>query len=53
MQMQLGLAPSQSLATFDALQRQAHLADELGFAALWAHEHHSAVSGHSRPLLIS
>jgi alkanesulfonate monooxygenase SsuD/methylene tetrahydromethanopterin reductase-like flavin-dependent oxidoreductase (luciferase family) len=39
--VEFGLAPIQSMPDFGPMLRQAALAEELGFAALWAHEHHS------------
>jgi alkanesulfonate monooxygenase SsuD/methylene tetrahydromethanopterin reductase-like flavin-dependent oxidoreductase (luciferase family) len=37
--MEFGFAPIQSEPTFEAMSRQARLAESLGFDALWAHEH--------------
>ena len=49
--MEFGVAPIQSAPTFDAMLQQAALAEELGFTALWAHEHHSAAMMYPDPLL--
>jgi probable F420-dependent oxidoreductase len=49
--MQFGFSPTQSRATFDAMQNQARLAETLGFETLWAHEHHSQAMMYPNPLL--
>ncbi|MGI9329197.1 MAG: LLM class flavin-dependent oxidoreductase [Gammaproteobacteria bacterium] len=49
--MEFGLAPDQSRPTFDDMQRQAALAESLGYAALWAHEHHSNAMMYPDPLM--
>lgn len=49
--MQFGLAPVQSEPTFEAMLSQAQLAETLGFAVLWAHEHHSQAMMYPDPLL--
>jgi probable F420-dependent oxidoreductase len=46
-----GLAPIQSKPTFQPMLEQAALAEELGFATLWAHEHHSQAMMYPNPLL--
>lgn len=48
--MEFGLAPTQSLPRFDAMLEQARLAETLGFATLWAHEHHSQAMMYPDPL---
>jgi probable F420-dependent oxidoreductase len=49
--MEFGLAPIQSMPTFELMLEQAALAEELGFATLWAHEHHSQAMMYPDPLL--
>jgi alkanesulfonate monooxygenase SsuD/methylene tetrahydromethanopterin reductase-like flavin-dependent oxidoreductase (luciferase family) len=49
--MRFGFAPVQSQATFAAMQRQARLAEALGFDTLWAHEHHSQGMMYPDPLM--
>jgi probable F420-dependent oxidoreductase len=49
--MQFGFSPVQSQATFDAMLRQARLAESLGFNALWVHEHHSLGMLYPCPLM--
>jgi probable F420-dependent oxidoreductase len=49
--MRFGFAPVQSQATFAAMQRQAQLAEALGFDTLWAHEHHSQGMMYPDPLM--
>lgn len=39
--MRFGFSPTQSKPTFEAMVKQARLAEALGFETLWAHEHHS------------
>lgn len=48
--MEFGLAPTQSLPRFDAMLEQARVAEALGFACLWAHEHHSEAMMYPDPL---
>jgi probable F420-dependent oxidoreductase len=50
--MQFGFSPTQSKSTFEAMQRQARLAETLGFKMLWAHEHHSLGMMYPDPLMI-
>jgi probable F420-dependent oxidoreductase len=49
--MRFGFAPVQSRETFDAMRRQAQLAEALGFDTLWAHEHHSQAMMYPDPLM--
>jgi probable F420-dependent oxidoreductase len=49
--MRFGFSPTQSGRSFDAMQKQARLADALGFETLWAHEHHSQAMMYPNPLL--
>lgn len=49
--MEFGLAPDQSQATFEVMQSQARLAESLGYAALWTHEHHSEDMMYPDPLM--
>ncbi len=49
--MRFGFAPVQSQATFAEMQRQAQLAEALGFDTLWAHEHHSQGMIYPDPLM--
>ncbi len=49
--MEFGFAPVQSRPRFDEMQAQARLAEELGYAALWAHEHHSQGMMYPDPLM--
>jgi alkanesulfonate monooxygenase SsuD/methylene tetrahydromethanopterin reductase-like flavin-dependent oxidoreductase (luciferase family) len=49
--MQFSFAPVQSLPHFDEMISQAKIAEELGFSALWAHEHHSEGTMYPSPLL--
>jgi alkanesulfonate monooxygenase SsuD/methylene tetrahydromethanopterin reductase-like flavin-dependent oxidoreductase (luciferase family) len=49
--MEFGLAPIQSNPTFEPMLEQAALAEELGFATLWAHEHHSQAMMYPDPLM--
>jgi alkanesulfonate monooxygenase SsuD/methylene tetrahydromethanopterin reductase-like flavin-dependent oxidoreductase (luciferase family) len=49
--MRFGLSPVQSQPRFDAMRRQATLAKELGFDALWAREHHSQGMMYPSPLM--
>lgn len=49
--MEFGLAPDQSRKNFDVMQDQASLADSLGYAALWVHEHHSEGMMYPDPLM--
>jgi len=49
--MEFGLAPDQSKSNFDDMQRQCQQAEALGFAALWAHEHHSNAMMYPDPLM--
>jgi alkanesulfonate monooxygenase SsuD/methylene tetrahydromethanopterin reductase-like flavin-dependent oxidoreductase (luciferase family) len=49
--MRFGFSPIQSQPRFDAMLRQAALAEELGFDALWAHEHHSQGMMYPSPLM--
>jgi probable F420-dependent oxidoreductase len=49
--MEFGFAPIQSEPTFEAMSRQAGLAETLGFDALWAHEHHSLGIMYPSPLM--
>lgn len=49
--MEFGLAPDQSKPTFEDMQRQAHMAESLGYASLWTHEHHSNAMMYPDPLM--
>jgi len=49
--VEFGYAPTQSGETFDAMLRQAKVAEEAGFDALWAHEHHSQRMMYPDPLM--
>lgn len=49
--MDFGLAPIQSKPTFECMLGQARLAEDLGFAVLWAHEHHSEAMMYPDPLM--
>ena len=49
--MQFGFAPVQSEPRFDAMIAQARLAEALGFATLWVHEHHSQAMMYPDPLM--
>lgn len=49
--MQFGFSPTQSRPTFEAMQRQARLAEQLGFDTIWAHEHHSQGRMYPDPLM--
>jgi alkanesulfonate monooxygenase SsuD/methylene tetrahydromethanopterin reductase-like flavin-dependent oxidoreductase (luciferase family) len=49
--MHFGLSPTQSQPTFQAMQKQARLAERLGFETLWAHEHHSQGMMYPDPLM--
>jgi probable F420-dependent oxidoreductase len=49
--MRFGFAPVQSRGTFDAMRRQAEMAEALGFETLWAHEHHSQGMMYGDPLM--
>jgi len=49
--MDFGFAPVQSHDNFDAMRRQAALAESLGFQTLWAHEHHSERMMYPDPLM--
>jgi alkanesulfonate monooxygenase SsuD/methylene tetrahydromethanopterin reductase-like flavin-dependent oxidoreductase (luciferase family) len=51
MMMRFGFSPIQSQPRFDVMLRQASLAEELGFDALWAHEHHSQGMMYPSPLM--
>ena len=50
--MKFSLAPVQSQNRFDKLKRQAILAEQLGYEALWAHEHHSEGMMYPSPLMV-
>ena len=50
--MKLSLAPVQSKNRFDMLKHQAILAEQLGYEALWAHEHHSEGMMYPSPLMV-
>ncbi|HWO86986.1 MAG TPA: LLM class flavin-dependent oxidoreductase, partial [Stellaceae bacterium] len=49
--MRFGLSPIQSDTRFDAMLRQAELAEELGYDVLWAHEHHAGAAMYPSPLM--
>ena len=49
--MKFGLAPIQSKPTFERMLDQARLAEDLGFAELFAHEHHSEAMLYPDPLM--
>src|SRR5271156_226795 len=49
--MRFGFSPIQSQPRFDAMRRQAALAEDLGFDVLWAHEHHSQGMMYPSPLM--
>jgi alkanesulfonate monooxygenase SsuD/methylene tetrahydromethanopterin reductase-like flavin-dependent oxidoreductase (luciferase family) len=49
--MQLGLSPTQSRGDFKVMQRQAQLAESVGFSTVWAHEHHSAGMMYPDPIM--
>lgn len=49
--MKFGLAPDQSQGTFERMQTQARLAESLGYASLWTHEHHSEGMMYPDPLM--
>ena len=49
--MRFGFSPVQSQPRFDAMLRQAVLAEKLGFTVLWAHEHHSQGMMYPSPLM--
>ncbi len=49
--MEFGFAPVQSHADFDAMRKQAALAESLGFHTLWTHEHHSQRMMYPDPLM--
>src|SRR5262249_8898687 len=49
--MEFGFSPVQSEPRFDAMIAQARLAEDLGFHALWAHEHHSQAMTYPDPLM--
>ena len=48
--MRFGLSPRQSDPDFAEMGRQARLAESLGYACLWAHEHHSQAMMYPNPL---
>jgi alkanesulfonate monooxygenase SsuD/methylene tetrahydromethanopterin reductase-like flavin-dependent oxidoreductase (luciferase family) len=50
--MKFSLAPIQSRNRFDKLKHQAILAEQLGYEALWAHEHHSEGMMYPSPLMV-
>ena len=50
--MKFSLAPVQSKNRFDKLKHQAILAEQLGYEALWAHEHHSEGMMYPSPLMV-
>ena len=50
--MKFSLAPVQSRNRFDKLKNQAILAEQLGYEALWAHEHHSEGMMYPSPLMV-
>ncbi|MGI9292087.1 MAG: LLM class flavin-dependent oxidoreductase [Gammaproteobacteria bacterium] len=49
--MEFGLAPDQSKPDFSDMQRQAAMAEVLGFKTLWTHEHHSNAMMYPDPLM--
>src|SRR5271163_3342922 len=49
--IRFGFSPVQAQSCFDAMQRQAALAEDLGFDVLWAHEHHSQGMTYPSPLM--
>jgi alkanesulfonate monooxygenase SsuD/methylene tetrahydromethanopterin reductase-like flavin-dependent oxidoreductase (luciferase family) len=49
--VKFGLAPVQSHPSFEAMREQARTAEDLGFDALWAHEHHSQAMMYPDPLM--
>jgi alkanesulfonate monooxygenase SsuD/methylene tetrahydromethanopterin reductase-like flavin-dependent oxidoreductase (luciferase family) len=49
--LRFGLSPIQSDTRFDAMLRQAELAEELGYDVLWAHEHHAGAAMYPSPLM--
>lgn len=49
--MKFGFAPIQSEPRYDAMIRQAKLAESLGFDTLWTHEHHSQAMVYPDPLM--
>ena len=49
--MRFGLSPIQSQKRFDAMLRQAGLAESLGYDVLWAHKHHAGAMMYPSPLM--
>ena len=49
--MRFGVSPVQSEGRFDAMLRQASLAEALGYDMLWVHEHHSGGTIYPSPLM--
>jgi len=50
--MKFGFAPVQSLPDFEAMLRQSELAENLGYNAIWSHEHHCQGAMYPSPLMV-